>query len=151
MQFVRNRSVAAGLAVGAALALGGSVRGGSAAPAASPGTRLVELRAYNLKAGGRDEFHRLAAQSAVPMLRRAGIDVVAFGPSSHDATSYFLIRSFASLEDRQAREDAFYGSAEWRDGPRDAVLALIESYTTVVLELEPAAIDGLRRSGAKGR
>jgi hypothetical protein len=106
--------------------------------------RIVEIRSYNLKPGTRDKFHQLAERDAVPMLKRWKIDVVAYGPSLHDANSYFLIRSFASIEDRQRSEDAFYGSDEWKNGPRDAVLACIESYTTVVVRLDDTALKGLR-------
>jgi len=107
--------------------------------------RSVEIRSYNLKPGARPEFHRLASEQAVPMLRRWKIDVVAYGPSPHDDTSYYLIRSYASLADRQRSEEAFYGSDEWRNGPREPVLALIDTYTTIVLVLDPAALEGLRR------
>ena len=79
------------------------------------------------------------------------IDVVAYGPSAHDENSYFLIRSFASVDQRQRSEDAFYGSEEWRLGPRQAVLDLIESYTTVVLELAVATVDGLRHHARAAR
>jgi hypothetical protein len=73
------------------------------------------------------------------------MDVVGYGPSLHDENSWFLMRSFESIDKRQKAEDAFYGSAEWRNGPRDAILERIESYTTVVIELDDATIDGLRR------
>ena len=79
------------------------------------------------------------------MLRRWKVDVVAFGPSPHDASSYFLMRSFADLADRQRSEDAFYGSDEWRQGPRERILALIDSYTSVVLELDEEAVARLRQ------
>ncbi len=46
---------------------------------------------------------------------------------------------------RETDQGAFYGSAEWKDGPRDAILALIESYTTVVLEVDDPTLKGLRR------
>ena len=117
-------------------------------PSSSPGhgaPHLVEIRSYNLRPGSRGEFHRLATDQAVPMLRRFRVDVVAAAPSPHDTTSYYLIRAFASLDDRQQSEDRFYGSAEWRDGPRAAILALIESYTTVVLEVDDRTLAGLRR------
>jgi ketosteroid isomerase-like protein len=113
---------------------------------AEPSKRAVEIRCYTLKPGAREEFHRLAAEVAVPMLRRWKIDVVAHGPSPHDDRSYYLIRSFDSLADRQRAEDAFYGSDEWQKGPRDAVLALIDTYATTVMELAPNAIEGLRPS-----
>lgn len=108
--------------------------------------RIVEIRSYNLKPGTASEFHRLVTEQSVPMLRRWQLDLVAYGPSRHDDASYFLIRAYTSLEDRQRSEDAFYGSEEWRQGPRDAILACINSYTTVVLALDTTTIDGLRRA-----
>ena len=111
----------------------------------SPTRRAVEIRSYNLKPGSRPEFHRLASELAVPMLRRWKIDVVAHGPSPHDDTSYYLIRAYANVADRQRSEDAFYGSDEWRQGPRESILALIDSYTTIVLDLDDAVVESLRR------
>jgi ketosteroid isomerase-like protein len=103
--------------------------------------RTVEIRSYNLKPGTRDRFHQLVERDALPLLQRARIDVVSYGPSLHDADSYFLMRS----------EDAFYGSAEWRDGPREAILACIENYTTVVIELDEATLEGFRRTRRQAR
>jgi hypothetical protein len=103
----------------------------------------VELRSYNLKPGTRDEFHRLVV-ATLPLLERWKIDVVGYGPSAHDSTSYLLIRSFKSVDDRARREASFYDSREWLEGPRERVLALIESYTTVVLPLDSATVAGLR-------
>ena len=107
-------------------------------------TRILEIRSYNLKPGMHERFRRLFHTRASPMLERAGIDVVAFGPSRHDDNSWLLMRSFPSMDDRQASEEAFYGSREWREGPRAAVLDCIESYTTVVVELDNQAIEALR-------
>jgi hypothetical protein len=105
---------------------------------------VVEIRSYNLKPGARDRFHEIATTQAIPMLRRSKIDVVANGPSLHDANSYYLIRAFASPEERDRQEDAFYASDEWRQGPREAVLSAIESYTTVVVRIDPQTLEGLR-------
>lgn len=43
-------------------------------------------------------------------------------------------------------EDRFYGSPEWRLGPREAVLACIVVYTDAVLEVPEEVVEGLRRS-----
>jgi hypothetical protein len=107
----------------------------------------VEIRAYNLKPGTRDHFHRTFINECLPLLDRAKIEVVGYGPSLHDADSYYLMRAYRSLEDRNAREDAFYGSDEWRKGPREAILGDIESYTTVVVRLDRHTIAGLRKGG----
>lgn len=82
---------------------------------------------------------------ALPMLKRWQVDVVAFGPSLHDAESYYLIRAYRSLQDLQQSEDAFYGSDEWRNGPREEILALIESFISVVMEVDNVTLQGLRR------
>ena len=106
---------------------------------------FIEIRAYNLKDGTRDEFHRLFLQEAFPMLKRWNIDVVAYGPSLHDQSSYYLIRRYDSLAQREQSEEAFYGSAEWRQGPREAIIALIENYTEIVFGLDESTIQGLIR------
>ena len=106
---------------------------------------FVEIRSYNLKPGTRDEFQRLFLEEAMPLLQRWNVDVVAYGPSLHDENSYYLIRRFDSLADREQSENAFYGSDEWRQGPREAILSLIQNYTEIVLELEDVTLQGLRK------
>ena len=106
--------------------------------------RVVEIRSYNLKPGTRERFHQLFLKEALPMLRRWKVDVVAYGPSQHDADSWFLMRAFPSVTERQKSEDAFYGSDEWRNGPRAAILADIVSYTTIVVPLDEVTVRGLR-------
>lgn len=110
---------------------------------------LLEVRSYQLKPGERGAFHQRFERESLPLLEKAGIDVVAFGPSLHDGDAYFLMRAFQSLEDRQRQEDVFYSSAAWRDGPRAAVMAAIVSYTTAVIEIDRATLEGLRRTMTK--
>ena len=106
--------------------------------------RLVEIRAYRLKPGTRDGFHAAATNEALPMVRAYGMDVVTHGPVPNDPNGYFLVRSFASLAELTAQEDEFYGSAPWREGPREALVSRIETYVDTLLWLSPAAIDDLR-------
>jgi NIPSNAP protein len=107
--------------------------------------QFVEVRSYNLKAGTRDQFHRLFLEEAFPMLKRWKIDVVQYGPSLHDQDSYYLMRCYDSLAQREESENAFYGSDEWRQGPREAIIALIENYTEIVLALDESTVQGLRK------
>lgn len=112
----------------------------------APSGRIVEIRSYNLKPGTRDRFHQLFVTQALPMLQRWKVQVVAYGPSLHDSDSYYLMRGYPSVEERQRSEDAFYGSDEWRQGPREAILACIDSYTTIVVRLDEATVRGLGRA-----
>ena len=107
--------------------------------------KFVEIRSYNLKPGTRPEFHKLVVDQSIPMLHRWGVDVVAYGPSLHDDDSYYLIRAYASVDDRARSQEAFYGSDEWRRGPRQVIVDCIESDTSVVVEMDASTIDGLRR------
>jgi hypothetical protein len=112
-----------------------------------PMNRFVEIRSYKLKPGVRDLFHQLVVREAMPMLQRWRVDVVAYGPSLHDSDSYYLMRAYSSPEERQQSQDAFYGSDEWKTGPRDAILASIESYITIGTWLDDATVRGLRKAG----
>ena len=82
-------------------------------------------------------FHTIVHEGSVPMLRREGIEVVAYGPSLDDEDRYFLIRSFSSLEDRKRQLDAFYNSREWLETYDESVMSMIDAYHVVVI---PAAM-----------
>jgi hypothetical protein len=109
---------------------------------------VVEIRSYELTPGSSAEFARLVARESIPMLRRHRIDVVAFGPSLHDRDAYYLIRAYADLEQLERSEAEFYASDEWRLGPREAILACIDRYVSIVVEMDDVTIDRLRRPSA---
>jgi hypothetical protein len=106
---------------------------------------FIEIRSYNLKPDTRDQFHRLFLEEAPSLLKRWNVDVVAYGPSLHDENSYYLMRRFDSLAHREQSENAFYSSDEWRQGPREAIIALIETYTEIVLQVDDVTLQGLRK------
>lgn len=108
-------------------------------------TRAVEIRSYSVKPGARATFHRMMGGQVLPMLRRWQVDVVDLGPSLRDDDTYFLIRAYRDLAEREASQEAFYGSDEWRHGPREDILALIDHYTSIVLMLDDAGVAALRK------
>jgi ketosteroid isomerase-like protein len=105
---------------------------------------VVEVRSYDLRPGTAERFHERFVREALPLLEQHEIDVVAYGPSLHHPDSYYLIRAFPNLEARERTEETFYSSEEWIAGPREATLADIESYATIVVRLDAATIRGLR-------
>jgi ketosteroid isomerase-like protein len=125
-----------------------SVTSNAPSPARWPvdSVAVVEIRTYNLKPGVRERFHALFVRDVLPLLARWKVDVVAYGPSLHDQDTWTLMRGFPGVRERASAEDAFYASAEWRDGPRAAVLADIESYTTLVVRVDPVTLAGLRHT-----
>lgn len=109
---------------------------------------ILEIRTYRLHAGTREEFLRAMTEEAIPLLAKAGIDVVAAGPSLYAEDGdeeAFLMRAFDSLEQLQQQEDAFYSSAAWLEGPREAIVAPIVQYHSIAVETAAAVVDGLRR------
>ena len=85
-------------------------------------TDVIEILILNIKPGKRDEFHKIYEKESLPLLRKWKIKVISYGPSLHDENSYYIIRLFKSLEDRQKSEDTFYSSDDWKNGPRTPLL-----------------------------
>lgn len=81
-------------------------------------THLLEIRTHRLKPGTIDAFHDAVRLKAVPMLRSTGMDVVAYGRSDHEEEHYFLVRAYASRAELENEQADFYGSEQWKNGPR---------------------------------
>ncbi|MES2297122.1 MAG: NIPSNAP family protein [Pseudomonadota bacterium] len=110
--------------------------------------QLIEIRTYALKAGTGAHFARVMREQSLPLLRAAGTEVVTARPSLHSEDAYVLMRAYQSGAQRELSQQAFYGSAAWQLGPREAVMACIDSYATVVLPADPALLASLRASAS---
>ncbi len=97
---------------------------------------IIEILTLDIKPGRRDEFHKRYVTNSVPLLKKWNFNLVAYGPSLHDANSYYVIRAFKSLDDRQVSEDTFYNSTEWQQGPRNAILELVDHFAYAVVSAE---------------
>jgi len=83
----------------------------------------------------------------VPLHRRCGLDVVAYGQSLHDPDAYHLIRAAGDFESMEAAFADFYGSEAWRLGPREAIIARIATSLRTVVSMDAEAVESLRRQG----
>jgi len=81
---------------------------------------------------------------SVPLHPRHGIEVVSFGNSLHDPDCYYLIRAFDSTESMAAVLDVFYASDDWRSGPREEIIRIIETSIKTVTTLPSESVEGLR-------
>lgn len=108
-------------------------------------TAVLDVRTYRLVNDGRAELDRLFRERSLPMLRRYGIEVVAYGPSLVD-DYYCLIRAFTSSAQRAQQLNAFYGSQEWVREHQDAVMALMEDYQVAAIPLTVGNRNGLART-----
>ena len=104
---------------------------------------IVEIFCINLKPGAGASFHKLYIERSVPLQKQWKVGLLAYGPSLHDEDVYWVVRQYKDLADREQSQDAFYGSDDWKLGPREEILALIETYTTVVVPANTALLEGL--------
>lgn len=108
--------------------------------------KLVEIRTYQLKPGTGGKFHQCVLEQSVPLHAQWGIDVVTFGQSLGDPDTYVLIRAYEGLAHLESSQSAFYASSAWREGPREAIVSMVQSDSNAVLWLDHASIDQLRRA-----
>ncbi|MFZ6751939.1 NIPSNAP family protein [Undibacterium sp. Dicai25W] len=98
---------------------------------------VIEIRSYQLKVDQSAQFHHLVSTQSVPLQASAGIKVLHYGFSlSSGAGSdqdYVLIRQFANLTDLIQCQSDFYQSAAWLSGPRESILACIQSSHSIVI------------------
>ncbi len=111
-------------------------------------TRLIEIRTYRLKPGSYGIFHETMRDRAVPFIKSKGMDVVAFGGSDHEEQTYFLVRAYRDRSALEAEQTAFYGSSEWRDGPRRELIEHIETYVNTLITLSSDAVESIRTLNA---
>jgi hypothetical protein len=103
---------------------------------AAASQKVFEILTLDIKPGRRAEFDKVYETQSVPLLKKWNFDLVAYGPSLHDANSYYVIRRFKSLEDREKSEDAFYSSSDWKSGPRNAIIELVDHFAYAVVSAE---------------
>jgi hypothetical protein len=48
-------------------------------------------------------------RSLFPLMQQWSIDIIDLGPSLHDENTHYLIRAYASLDERQSSQDASMG------------------------------------------
>lgn len=98
-------------------------------------TGVIEVRCYELKANAQAAFEKLFLEEVEPLLAAWGHRIVFAGRSLHGDDTFVLIRSYDSEDHRRASQDSFYSSDDWRNGPREAMLAMIDRFTSGVLPI----------------
>jgi hypothetical protein len=106
---------------------------------------VLDILCLHIKPGMIKAFDRAYRELSLPMLQRWNVEVIAFGPSLDEEDAYLVVRRYKSLADRKQSQDAFYGSDEWKLGPRKTILSLVEDYTSVAIPASDELIAGFRR------
>lgn len=107
---------------------------------------VLEIRIYTIRQGMTAQFARVMEQVSLPMLKDAGIDVVAFRPCLDGPQSFTLLRAYRDLAHHGESQARFYASDAWHSGPRQAVLDCIEVYSSVVIDADAPLLASLRHA-----
>jgi hypothetical protein len=101
---------------------------------------IVEVRAYRIKPGHRDEFIKFFQTRAVPALRAHGMQVLGPLLDLENPNKFVWLRSFPSLEERERMRDAFYGSPLWKNELEAIAMPMLESYDVILCETAPGYV-----------
>lgn len=95
---------------------------------------IFEVLQYTLKEGTGHQFHSVMLNESIPLHVECGLEVVNFGNSLDDSDKYFLIRSFSDIDTMKQKLESFYASDKWRNGPRAAIVDMIEQSHRVLVD-----------------
>jgi len=112
-------------------------------------SELVEMRLFKVDAATRDEFHRISHEGTVPLMRRLGIRVLAYGPALNNDDTYYLLRAFSSEEQRKQQATILYASPQWESEFDTPVMAMIIDYRITVMPATPALVAELAAQPAR--
>jgi hypothetical protein len=95
---------------------------------------IVEVRAYRIKPGHREEFVQLFETRAIPALRKYGMQVIGPMVDVENPNKFVFLRGFPSLEERERMKDDFYESPVWKNELEGTFMPLLESYDVILCE-----------------
>lgn len=103
---------------------------------------VFEIRTYAVRGGEAPRVAQLLQATVAPLFDEIGVDVVVVGPSqSPAADSAYLVLAHRRAADVDAATERVEGLAEWHDGRREELVALVSSEHRVVVPR--AALVGL--------
>ncbi len=100
---------------------------------------ILEIRVYKLKPGLRDKFAAFFDSRLGPAQQAAGMQIPGQFVSTEDDDTFVWLRAFDREEDRMKLRDAFYEGPIWRDELADEAMAMIESFSDMVVASTPGS------------
>jgi hypothetical protein len=101
---------------------------------------IVEVRAYEIKPGHREEFINFFETRAVPALRKHGMKILGPLLDLENPNKFVFLRSFPSLEERERMKNDFYEGPLWKNELEAIAMPLIESYDVILCETSSSCV-----------
>lgn len=93
---------------------------------------IVELRTYKIRPGFRERFLRFFQDSAGPVQRSKGMQLLGPFIDPSNEQNVFYLRGFRNGRERDRIRALFYQGSEWENELRTKAMALVESYSVVL-------------------
>lgn len=95
---------------------------------------ITEIIIYTLKKDTEKTYWKAFIEQSLPQMKKWNIEVDSYGFSIENPLTFYLIRSFKSIEYKNRILEKFYNSDDWKKGARNQIIESIESYKTTVFE-----------------
>lgn len=106
---------------------------------------IVEVRAYRIKPGRRQEFIEMFETRSVPAHRALGMQILGPLLDLENPNKFVFLRSFPSLEERDRMKAAFYEGELWKNELEAIAMPMIDSYDVILCETSAGYVfDGPR-------
>lgn len=98
----------------------------------------LQLRVYTINRGMMDDWVRCFDEKIRPIAARADHKIM--GPWVNESkTDFIWIRAYDSVDDAKAKDDRFYGSAEWKAIAAEARAFIAKTEVTVMTAVRVTA------------
>ena len=97
---------------------------------------FFELRQYRIFPGKRDEWVRFMEEVIIPGQVAKGIVIVGSFVGREEDDLYVWIRRFESVEQKDARNDAYYNTVEWKNELASIAQSMNDFSRMVVTRIE---------------
>jgi hypothetical protein len=101
---------------------------------------IVEVRAYRIKPGHREQFIQFFETRAIPALRKHGMKILGPLLDLENPNKFVFLRSFPSLEERERMKNDFYEGPLWKNELEAIAMPLIDSYDVILCETAPGCV-----------
>lgn len=101
---------------------------------------IVEVRAYRIKPGHREEFIQFFETRAVPALRSHGMKIIGPLLDLENPNKFVFLRFFPSLEELERMKNDFYEGPIWKNELEAIAMPLLESYDVILCETSSGCV-----------
>jgi NIPSNAP protein len=95
---------------------------------------IIEMRTYKTKSGKRSEFLEVFHTKSIPAHEAIGMKILGPFLSVEDDDTFFWMRGFPSLAEREPLKARFYDGELWKGELEARLMPMLERYDVVLVD-----------------